>query len=66
MTIYELVDMLETDKGCEAAWDGWDEVPGELLDKAFRENVEDFLLDAASVKAIMLEAMGVIPHDVIG
>ena len=63
MTLYELVDMLETDKGGEAAWD---EVPGELLDKAFRENVEDFILDAASVKAIMLDAMGVIPHDVIG
>lgn len=53
MTLYELVDMLETGKGGEAAWDGWDEVPGELL-------------DAASVKAIMLDAMGVIPHDIIG
>lgn len=66
MTLYELVDMLETDKGGEAAWDGWNEVPGELLDKTFRENVEDFILDAASVKTIMLDAMGVIPHDIIG
>ena len=53
MTLYELVDMLESNKRGEAAWDGWDEVPGELL-------------DAASVKAIMLDAMGVIPHDIIG
>lgn len=62
MNVYELVEKLPKTEE-RPCWDGWESVTSEELDKAFRENVPNFQLDADSAKALLLEAVGVTARD---